>query len=101
MGWGRTFLLGDVGNRLDIADVETEVKRLKRRIADASDVDTEQDIAIEKLIYENAELKIYLAALIKLLIGSSVVSAEEIEELVVDLDASDGNLDGRYDGPIT
>ena len=24
MGWGRTLLLGDVGNRLDIGDVESE-----------------------------------------------------------------------------
>lgn len=29
MGWLRTILLGDIGNRLDIEDSEQEIERLK------------------------------------------------------------------------
>jgi hypothetical protein len=35
MGWGRTLLLGDIGNRLDIEDTERDIERLKREIAGA------------------------------------------------------------------
>ena len=100
MGWGRTFLLGDIGNRLDIADVEEEVQRLKRQIAQSTDADVDQDIAIERLIYENAELKIYLSAVLRLLTQKSILSSQEVEEMVNSLDAADGDADGRYDGPL-
>ncbi len=30
MGWIRTILLGDIGNRLDIEDSEQEIERLKK-----------------------------------------------------------------------
>ena len=30
MGWGRTFLLGNIGNRLDIEDTERDIAGLKR-----------------------------------------------------------------------
>ncbi len=29
MGWGRTLLLGDIGSRLDIADTERDIEKLK------------------------------------------------------------------------
>ena len=32
MGWGRTFLLGDVGNRLDISDCEADIRVLKESL---------------------------------------------------------------------
>ena len=28
MGWGRTLLLGDIGNRLDIEDTERDIAHL-------------------------------------------------------------------------
>lgn len=31
MGWMRTLLLGDIGNRLDIADTEVEIDRVKQQ----------------------------------------------------------------------
>ncbi len=101
MGWGRTLFLGDIGNRLDIADVEQEVQRLRKNMHAGEHNDTVQDNAIEQLIYENAELKLYLAALIRLLISNSTVSQEDIEKMVSELDASDGRMDGKYDGWIS
>jgi hypothetical protein len=32
MGWGRTLLLGDIGNRLDIEDTEKDIELLKKDI---------------------------------------------------------------------
>ena len=31
MGWGRTLVLGDIGDRLDIADTEREISNLRSR----------------------------------------------------------------------
>ena len=31
MGWARTLLLGDIGNRVDIADAERDVADVRRR----------------------------------------------------------------------
>ena len=100
MGWGRTLFLGDIGNRLDIQDVEEEVRRLQSKIERNSDADVDQDVAIERLLYENAELKIYLSAMLRLLIEKSVLSNEEVERMVQSIDRLDGNEDGRFDGPI-
>jgi hypothetical protein len=33
MGWARTLLLGDIGNRLDIKDTQRDIARLKLEIA--------------------------------------------------------------------
>ena len=32
MGWGRTLLLGDIGNRLDIDDVERDLSNIRKEI---------------------------------------------------------------------
>ncbi|MBC2602490.1 hypothetical protein [Puniceicoccus vermicola] len=61
MGWGRTLFLGDVGNRLDIQDTERDIDSLKREIRGSFHKDLSQDQKIEKLIAENAEMKLYLA----------------------------------------
>ena len=100
MGWGRTFFLGDIGNRLDIADVETEVARIKRDLRMSGHTDTTQDKQIEVLLRENAELKLYLSAVVRLLMTKQIVSKEELESIVEHLDAADGTLDGKYSGPI-
>ena len=61
MGWGRTLLLGDIGNRMDIADAELEISRIKRELADAYHLDMTQEERIDQLIQDNAELRLYLA----------------------------------------
>ena len=69
MGWGRTLLLGDIGNRLDIADTEENIDRLKRKMAKVFRNDMSQDEKMEVLVRENAELKLYLAAVVRLLLA--------------------------------
>ena len=100
MGWGRTLLLGDIGNRLDIADTERDLERLKQEVAQGFRVDMSQDEKIEALVRENGELKLYLAALIRLLVAKGSVSEAELQAMVAAVDAEDGKADGRCDRGI-
>ena len=54
MGWGWTLLLGDIGNRMDIADSEEEIRRIKRGLSGSFSRDQSQDARLESLAQENA-----------------------------------------------
>jgi hypothetical protein len=86
MGWGRTLLLGDIGNRLDIEDTENDIADLRHRLAGSARVDEDQDLRIAALEEENDQLKLYLASLIRLLQSKGVVSREEINAVVQGVD---------------
>jgi hypothetical protein len=100
MGWGRTLLLGDVGNRLDIQDTEDEIRRLKGELRSAYRKDMSQDQKLDALAQENAELKLYLASVIRLLATKGVLSHNELNQMIGVIDAEDGRVDGRCDGPV-
>ncbi|MFT5728459.1 MAG: hypothetical protein ACI8PB_002613 [Desulforhopalus sp.] len=100
MGWGRTLLLGDIGNRLDIEDTEREIAKLSRDIFQSSLRDMSQDQKIDAVLKENAELKLYLAALIRLLTVKGTLSREELKAMVDAVDAEDGSSDGKYEGSV-
>jgi hypothetical protein len=100
MGWGRTLLLGDIGNRLDIEDTERGISNLRREIAGSFRKDMSQDEKIQTLVEENAELKLYLASVVRLLASKGTISTDELCTMVDVLDAEDGSSDGVYDGDI-
>ena len=100
MGWGRTLLLGDIGNRLDIEDTERDIAHLKREMQGVFRNDMSQDQKMEVLVRENAELKLYLAPVVRLLMAKGAIAKAELETMVEALDAEDGNSDGKYDGQI-
>ena len=100
MGWMRTLLLGDIGNHLDIEDTGRDVARVRQELSRAYQKGHSRDQKIEMLIRENAELKLYLASLIRLLVSKGTISQTELEALVEALDAEDGASDGKYRGPI-
>jgi hypothetical protein len=100
MGWGRTLILGDIGNRLDIADTENEIRRLKRSLSVGLGKDMVQDNKIDRLEQENAELKLYLASVVRLLLSKGVVSASELEAMVELIDGADGAVDGKKSGSV-
>lgn len=100
MGWGRTLLLGDIGNRLDIGDTESDIAHLRREITGSLLKDMSQDQKIEALLAENEELKLYLASLVRLLTTKGTISQEELRSMVEAIDAEDGSSDGKYDGDI-
>ena len=49
---------------------------------------------------ENDELRLYLVAVVRLLISKGIVSGEEMRKLVDAIDAEDGMRDGRYKGKL-
>ena len=101
MGWARTFLLGDVGNRLDIGDCEKNIRELKIALMQMNEDDQSQDEELLKLRRECDELKLYIAAVIRLLIHKDVLNADEITRMVDIIDVEDGAMDGKKrDGKI-
>ena len=100
MGWGRTILLGDIGNRLDIADCEKMLEELYREGTRKNRQNESQDQRIAALEKENGELMLYLAVLARLLISKDVFTAEEFRRLVEVIDNEDGKADGQYEGDL-
>jgi hypothetical protein len=86
MGWGRTLLLGDIGNRLDIADSEEDIRRLRAGLQRKELRDLDQDERLEALAKENEQLKLYLVALLRLLVKKRVLSSDELSSFVALID---------------
>jgi hypothetical protein len=82
MGWGRYFLLGDIGQQLDIQDRQRELDGMRNQLESQWSRDQNQDAQIETLRRENQELKLYVAGIVRLLQSKNVVSAEDIRDLV-------------------
>lgn len=55
---------------------------------------------LESVIAQNAELKLYLAATLRLLMEKGVVSREDIQAMLNRVDQQDGKTDRKYSGPI-
>jgi 6-phosphogluconate dehydrogenase (decarboxylating) len=100
MGWGRTLLLGDIGNRLDIEDTERDIDVIISKINENFKNDMSRDQKIAALIQENAEMKLYLASTIRLLMAKGNITQKELEAMVESVDAEDGKTDGRFDADI-
>ena len=100
MGWGRTFLLGDVGNRVDIEDCEKDIRVLKESLMDLHTEEQNIDSELMAVQRENDHLKLYLAAITRLLIRKNILSREEIEKMVDIVDAEDGAMDGKARGDV-
>ena len=90
MGWGRTFLLGDIGNRLDIGDCEQDIRILKESLMEMSQEEHEVDAELRAVQMENNELKLYVAAIIRLLTNKGLISKEDIQKMIEIIDAEDG-----------
>ena len=100
MGWGRMLLLGDVGQQMDVTELREELERLTSRIGMERALREGADELIGRLRRENNEIKLYLAAVVRLLVARKVVSPAEIRQIVEALDREDGKSDGAYEGPV-
>ncbi|HWD93434.1 MAG TPA: hypothetical protein VG938_13920 [Verrucomicrobiae bacterium] len=76
------MLLGNVGQQLDIGDLENAIEQMRGDSAQKAQVDREQEQDIEQLKDENHELKLYLATLIRLMVSKGVLKQEEVEAIV-------------------
>lgn len=97
MGWMRTILLGDVGNRLDIADTEREIAGLRQqqRASLSRQVGKEQKVL--QLQDELARQKLAIQALTRFLISKNLIQQSELDDFIREVDAEDGKLDGKME----
>lgn len=82
MGWGRMMLLGNVGQQLDIGELETAVTEMQNAVLDNQRTDLDQAKSIAALQRENQELKLYLATVVRLLVSKGVLQPAEVETIV-------------------
>ncbi len=100
MGWGRFLLLGNLGQQLDISDQRNEIEDLREELRRSRSSSPAASSDIARLQAENDELRLYLAALVRLLTAKGLVSREEIRRVVNTVDAEDGTPDGKYQGDV-
>ena len=100
MGWGRYLLLGNLGQQLDLEDQRQEIESLRSQLASSRVSARGGKDDFERLQAENDELRLYLAAIVRLLISKGLVSQEEMRQVVDAVDAEDGSHDGRYRGSL-
>jgi hypothetical protein len=100
MGWGRMLLLGDVGQQLDIKDQREALEEMQTSISIERAMREGADELVGRLKRENQELKLYLAAVVRLLLAKKVVTVAEITNIVDVLDREDGKKDGDFGGPV-
>ena len=74
MGWGRFFLLGDIGQQLDLGDVRQALEHQDRR-------DRTQEESIQQLWRENQEIKLVATTLVRLLVSQGVVTRDEAAQI--------------------
>jgi hypothetical protein len=97
------FLLGNVGQQLDIEEMRQELHRLRSERRDSRDSarDTSAvDARLDALKRENDELRLYLAAVVRHLLDKKLLLRTELETLVEAIDGEDGTEDGRLTRPI-
>jgi hypothetical protein len=95
MGWMRTLLLGDIGNRLDIADTEREIDTLRRAHRDSARSVATKSQEITRLRDELGRQKLAVEALTRFLVVRKVINQEDLAEFIAEVDAEDGVVDGK------
>ena len=107
MGWGRFLLLGNLGQQLDLSDQKAELENMRYELAHSRNVAASASCdasalqrEIAALQRENDELRLYLAALVRLLVSKGAISAEELTAIVNAVDSEDGLPDSRFQGEI-
>ncbi len=100
MSWLHEWLTRHEHQGKSLSDTVREISELRRGLRRKDVVDTSQDELIRMMEIENGELRLYLAAMIWLLLDKKVVGQDELVKVVEMIDRSDGRADGRYDGDI-
>lgn len=100
MGWGRMLLLGDLGQQLDIHDTRAALAQIQDQLRATGQFDHEVSRRLDRLTAENAELKLYLAAIVRLLVTKGMIGNRELREIVDQIDRSDGRADGQFSGEL-
>ena len=97
MGWARTLLLGDIGNRLDIADAEAEIASLRQAQYQSGRMLRGKEQELAGLKDELGRQKLAIQALTRFLIEKGMVKAAELDDFIAQIDAEDGVVDGKME----
>jgi hypothetical protein len=100
MGWGRMLLLGNFGQQMDIQDTQRALHNLAIEAEHAARAGDHAARSVGELTRENAELKLYLTAITRLLVAKGVVTPRELADIVDAIDRSDGRADRGYSGKV-
>ena len=100
MGWARLFLLGNVGQQFDIQDLADSLQELDSQVATQRRRSKDTHAQIKQLEIEVAELRLYLAATMRLLRDKQVLSMAEIQDMIDAVDLEDGQADGQHRGKV-
>lgn len=100
MGWMRMFALGNAGQQLDIEEHKRSLDALRQQLRAQAGKDQELDRQLVELWSENLDLKLYVAAIFRLLVAKNLVTPEELRQLVEAVDAEDGSADGVFRGQV-
>lgn len=91
------LLLGNLGQQLDINETQEALDSLSGKLHSG---DREVAQTVTALARENAELKLYLAATVRLLVAKQVITRAELTEIVDAIDRADGKADGQMPGSL-
>ena len=83
MGWMRTLFMGDIGQNLEIQNIQERLDEMRH---EKTHVALNQEKQIEALREEVHELRLRLAVLMKLLVGKNVLTAQEIASMIAALE---------------
>ena len=86
MGWMRTILLGDIGNRLDIEDAEKGIRALSLSLSKAKRTTRSNEERIANLEEENEQLELLITMLLRRLQEKNPFNGDEIRSLTEIID---------------
>lgn len=76
--------------------LEENAVRIREWLQEQESIDVCQDARIAHLEKENAEIKMYLAAVIQLLVKKDLIGNHELISITRVIDGFDGETDGGY-----
>jgi hypothetical protein len=90
------LLLGNLGQQLDIGDIQEEIARLRAEVESRGTADPgERMRALEDQV---AELRLYVSVLLRIVTSKGLVTQDQLRRLAEALDSADGTQDGRFTG---
>jgi hypothetical protein len=98
VGWASWAFLAEHEDQ--IADQGERIRNLKKKLAEEARAIEATEASMIKLQVENDQLKLYLAAVVRILIDKGLTSRQDIKRLVELIDGEQGTADGRLKGDI-
>ena len=81
MGWMRMFLLGNIGQQLDLDAQAAELQRLREQATTHRRAFERSDHQLDELRDEHEQLKAGVATLVRSLLAKNLISREEVRQI--------------------